>query len=151
MKNIKLLFPLVLLLVSCGIEEQKPYQTPFVHIMFQEASESTISSLANVSKDYMVYLSSAPLSRNLEVYYEIQVGDGLQEGRDFERITVSDTLVFLTGIYDMPIRIKWLIHPLDLTKNNTLKIILKGNNLGINLGLPGPDHNQSVFTITKTQ
>lgn len=142
---------MVLLLVSCGIEEQVPYQTPFIHIMYQESSETTISSLVHAPNAYMVYLSAAPLNRKLEVYYEIQVGDGLQEGRDFERLTLSDTLVFLNGIYDMPIRIQWLPSPLDLTKDNTLKIILKGNNLGINLGLPGPDHKQSVFTITKTQ
>lgn len=144
------LVPMLMMLVSCGIEEQKPYQTPFIHIMENGASATTFSSKGNSPKAYSVYLSSAPLTRKLEVYYEIQLGDGLMEGVDFKRITVSDTLVFLPGIYDMPIRIQWLSHTLDLTKNNTLKIQLLGNNQGITIGMPGPDHYQTSFTITKT-
>jgi hypothetical protein len=145
------LLPMLLLLVSCGIEEHEPYQTSFVHIMLNEAPVDNITSNSNFVRTYSVFLSSAPLNKTLEVYYEIQVGNGLKEGRDFELLTQSRTLVFPTGVYDMPIRIRWMPNPIDVTKDNTLKIVLTGTNLGITVGLPGPDHLQQVFTITKTK
>ena len=77
------------------------------------------------------------------------VGDGLQEDVDYKVVTQQNPLVFLPGIYDAPIRVRWLKHPVDPTKDNTLTIRLTGNSKGYNLGYPGPDHKQSEIRIEK--
>ena len=141
------------LLTACGLEEHEAYQTPFVHIMKDDASTAIVSAQANTPASrpdsYSVYLSTAPLKNNLVVDFDLIVGNGLQEGRDFVMVTQGRSLTFLPGIYDMPIRIRWIANPVDPTKDNTLTIVLVDTNKGFNLGLPGPDHLQSRFTITK--
>ena len=150
----KILIPLLLIpvfcLLSCRLDEHDPYNTPFIHIMINEASSIPIRSNVNNVETYYVYLSSAPLSSNLEVTYEIRVGEGLVAGRDYELVTTGNKLIFMPGIYDMPIRIRWMPNTVDPNKENTLKIVLLSNNLGITMGLPGPDQLQKELTITKT-
>ena len=137
-------------LSSCGQEEHEPYDHPFIHIMYNEGSFVEIDSEAIAIGEYSVYLSSKPLKQNLEVVYEIIVGDGLTEGVDFDIINQGNKLTFLPGIYDMPIRIQWKNHRLpDTTKDNTLKIVLISNNQGFTMGLPGPDQLQKSLIITK--
>jgi hypothetical protein len=139
----------LLFFASCGQDENEPFNQKFIHIMMNETSSEVIPSDAIRLSTYNVYLSSSKLSTSLEVNFEIVVGDGLKEGVDFQMITTGNQLVFFPGIYDMPIRIKWISHLLDPTKDNTLKIVLVSNNQDITLGLPGPDHLQRAFTITK--
>ena len=98
---------------------------------------------------YSVYLSSKPLTENLEVNYQVIVGDGLKSGVDFELVTKGSTLTFLPGIYDMPIRIRWMPNHLDENKDNTITIRLTGNNQGLTMGLPGPDGLQRELVIEK--
>lgn len=148
-----LFFGLLVFLSACGMEEHEPYQVPFVHIMKDEVSSAVVSALANTPANrpdsYTVYLSSKPLEDDLVVDFDLIIGNGLQEGRDFILVTQGRSLTFKPGIYDMPIRIRWIANPVDPTKDNTLTIVLVGNNKGFHLGLPGPDHLQSRFTITK--
>ncbi|MGQ1889737.1 hypothetical protein ACT29H_04775 [Thermophagus sp. OGC60D27] len=149
----KSLFPILLMLVflACNENETEVYDRPFIHIMYEGASSIKVSSKANVLKEYNIYLSSKPLSQNLVVDYEVLVGNGLEEGVDFELITQGNTMTFLPGIYEMPVRIKWLPNALDPSKDNSIVIRLTGNNLGFTLGLPGPDHHQTELKITKTE
>ena len=98
---------------------------------------------------YNVYLSSPASTETVTVTYEIEVGDGLQDGRDYKILTEGNTLTFLPGIYDMPIRVQWYPNPVDPEKDNSITIRLISNDKGYDIGLPGPDKNQSVFTITK--
>jgi hypothetical protein len=146
--TILLLLPLFLL--SCGLEEHEPYNTPFIHIMKDEVSTTVVTSNSNFVATYNVYLSSAPLTRNLDVTYEIKVGNGLVAGRDYEMVTNGNMLTFMPGIYDMPIRVRWLPNKVDPVKDNTMKIILVSNSMNITMGMPGPDQLQKEFTITKT-
>jgi len=147
----QILFPLIaLLLSSCGLDENEPYNLKFIHIMLDETTSTTISAKANTIGTYSVYLSSARATEPVEVTYKIEVGDGLQAGIDYNLITTGNTLTFYPGIYDMPVRIQWLSNEnLDASKDNSIKIVLLSNNKGYSIGLPGPDHNQSSFTITK--
>ena len=64
-------------------------------------------------------------------------------------VTTGNQLTFEPGIYDMPIRIKWLAHPVDETKDNTLTIRLTGNSQNLHLGVPGPDGLQKQLVIEK--
>ena len=154
MKKQILLFITIILALSfqsCNKDIREPYNTSFIHIMLNESSATTIAWNVNAVSTYSIYLSSAPLKESVTVVYDIIAGDGLTEGVDYEIVNKSNSVVFLPGIYDMPIRIKWLPNPIDVTKNNSLKIRLISNNKGINLGLPGPDKLQTEFTITKVK
>ena len=148
----KLLYILFLIgaLYSCDQEESVYFDEPFVRICTStgEANTVVLSNVRNTNA-YTVYLSSRPITDSLEVSYEIIVGDGLTEDVDYKIVTTANPLVFLPGINDMPIRIRWLKNPVDPTKDNTVTIRLTGNSKGYNLGFPGPDHVQSQVVIEK--
>ena len=136
---------------ACGLDENKPYDLNFIHIMLDGASSTTVSYKAKTVATYSVYLSSAKFTESVELTYEIIVGDGLKAGVDYNLITVGNKLIFLPGIYDMPIRIQWLSNAIDVSKDNTLTIRLVSNDKDYIIGLPGPDKLQSEFIISKVQ
>jgi hypothetical protein len=143
---------ILLLFAACGKEEHQPFDHPFIHIMNNNSSSETVNYMANSVRTYNIYLSSKPLTENLEVTFQVTAGNGLKEGVDYEMVTPGNTLVFLPGIYDMPIRVRWIASPnLDTSKENTLTIELTSNNQDITLGLPGPDQLQKKFVITKVK
>ncbi|MBR1401694.1 MAG: hypothetical protein IJ604_13370 [Prevotella sp.] len=148
----KLLYILFLMgvLYSCDQEESVFFDEPFVRISTStgEARTVVLSNVRNTNA-YSVYVSSRPITDSLEVSYEIIVGDGLQEDVDYKIVTTANPLVFLPGINDMPIRIRWLQHAVNPEKDNTVTIRLTGNSKGFNLGFPGPDHVQSQVVIEK--
>jgi len=152
-KNISYIYmAIILIMTGCGKEEYKPFDEAFIHIMSNNQSTETVNYLANATRTYNIYLSSKPLTSNLEVNFQITAGNGLKEGVDYEILTNGNSVLFLPGIYDMPIRIRWIANPLlDSSKDNTLTITLTDNNQNINIGLPGPDHNQSKFIITRVK
>lgn len=152
MKMKKVLYILFLIgaLYSCDQEESVYFDEPFVRICTStgEARTVVLSNVRNTNT-YSVYLSSRPITDSLEVSYEVIVGNGLTEDVDYKVVTTANPLVFLPGINDMPIRIRWLKNPVDPTKDNTVTIRLTGNSKGYNLGFPGPDHVQSEVVIEK--
>lgn len=139
-----------MMLASCADDGPEVFDQPFVRIATESGASSTVvMSDAKVVNTYTVYLSSRALSDNLEVSYEIIVGDGLTAGLDYQVVTTENPLVFLPGIYTMPIRIRWMEHRVDPSKDNTVTIRLTGNNKGFTLGYPGPDHLQKELIIEK--
>ena len=147
----KILYLLMMVAIcSCADQEGEWYDTPFVRISTETGQSSTVvlSDVKNVNS-YNVYLSSTPQTEELTVSYEILVGNGLQSGVDYEVVTEGCTLSFLPGIYTMPIRIRWMSHRVDPSKDNTLTIRLTGNSRGYILGYPGPGHLQSEVVIEK--
>jgi hypothetical protein len=151
MKTLKTLAFLLLitLFISCSKQEVVSLDKPFVHIMIDDLNEIAVNSSRRDVVSYYIYLSSRPLNRNLEVNYSVVPGDGLQEGRDYEVITMENPLVFPPGIFQRPIQIRWLDSKVDPSKDNSLTIIVEGNNQEISTGLPGPDQNQTELKITK--
>jgi hypothetical protein len=148
-KIFAVMFLLAAFCTSCGMNENPPYDLKFFHIMVNETSLVNVSSKANMIGTYNVYMSTPATNETVTLMYELIVGDGLTEGVDFRLLNTGNSLTFLPGIYDMPIRIQWMANPVDPTKDNTLKIRLVSNDKGYAIGLPGPDHLQSVLTITK--
>lgn len=135
---------------SCGDDGPEVFDQPFVRIVCPGGTSSqVVLSSARVVNTYTVFLSSRPVTDSLEVSYEIIVGDGLQEDVDYKVVTSQNPLKFLPGIYDVPLRVRWLKHDVDPAKDNTLTIRLTGNSKGYTLGLPGPDHLQSQVTVEK--
>lgn len=137
-------------LTACGDDGPEVFDQPFVRITAPNGTSSQVV-LSNVRavNTYTVYLSSRPVTDSLEVNYEIIVGDGLQEDVDYKVVTTQNPLIFLPGIYDAPIRIRWLKNPVDPAKDNTVIIRLTGNSKGYTLGFPGPDRVQSEVKIEK--
>lgn len=151
-----------LLLVSCNKSEDILFDTPFISLESKDpASAGPVNSDQEFIGEYLICLNSSPFSQNIEVTYEIEIGDGLIADRDFQILTQSNTLIFYTGIYDMPIRIKWLrtcvrdandniiSDSLDESKNTTMTIKLTGNSEGLTLGYPGPKQLKKEITIKK--
>lgn len=140
-----------LLFSSC--EKDKPYDHPFVYIIQADdaayAATSTVSSQATVVRTYNICLSSKELSENLIVDYSFNVGDGLKAGIDFERVTTGNQIVFVPGVYSMPIRIRWLPNEIDPLKDNTITIRIENTSLGFTVGFLGPDQLSRQHTIRK--
>ena len=150
MKRILGIILAVMLFAGCDRQEFDGYDTPFLSIAASTgASSMVVLSNVNNINTFLVTLSSRMLDKPLTVNYEIAVGDGLQEGVDYELVTTGNQLTFEPGIYDMPSRIKWLAHPVDETKDNTLTIRLTGNSQNLHLGVPGPDGLQKQLVIEK--
>lgn len=147
---------------SCSKSEDILFDTPFISLEpINSSSAGPINSDQEFIAEYKIYLNSSPLANNLEVNYEIELGDGLVAGRDFELLTKSNTLIFYPGIYDMSIRIKWLrtcvrddndviiSDSLDDTKNTSLTIRLVSNTENLAMGYPGPDQLKKEIKIVK--
>lgn len=142
----------VFLFSACSKDENEIPTYKFVHIMLNESSTATINSKANSVGTYSIYLSAPQVLQPVTVSYKITVGNGLEAGLDYEILTDKTDLTFLPGIYDMPVRIKWLSNPLDEALDNTITIeITSVSNSEYTIGLPGKDKLQRSFTITKVQ
>src|SRR5690625_6572790 len=118
---------LMILTVSCELDENPPYDLKFIHIMHNNSSEVSVNAMANTVATYNVYLSSGRFTETVTVTYDIIAGDGLEEGDDYEVLNKNRKLEFRPGIYDMPNQIQWHINPVDPEKHNKLKIQLKDN------------------------
>jgi len=142
------ILPILLLAASCS-KESVPYDHPFFHVNFENRSAIDVLSERRDTVDYKIYLSSKLQFEPIEVNYEVVVGNGLKEGRDFELLTKGTSVTFLQGIFERPVRIAWKESSLDTTKNNTLTIRLLSNSKNLTMGLPGPDQLQKELVITK--
>ena len=140
-----------LLLSSCKKDEA--YDHPFVYVIQADdaayATTSTVSTQATVVRTYNICLSSKELTENLVVDYSFTVGDGLKAGVDFERVTTGNQIVFVPGVYSMPIRIRWLSNAVDASKDNSVTIRIENTSLGFTIGFPGPDQLSRQHTIRK--
>ncbi|MBD1428876.1 hypothetical protein [Sphingobacterium litopenaei] len=147
--NIICLSVLSLFITSCNKELITPYDNPFFYIHLNQASSVNIQSTRNETVDYNVYFSTKMQYDPITLKYDVIVGNGLQEGVDFELVSTTKELVFKPGYFEMPISIRWKSNPIDPAKDNTVTIKLISNDKNITIGLPGPDKNQSEFKIVK--
>lgn len=154
MKKTRLLYMLVMALMltlsSCDKDETIYMTEPYIWLKSESGLSNIVvkSDVKNINT-YSIILSAGQQKENLTVNYEITVGDGLQQGVDFEIVTEGNSITFLPGIFDMPIRIKWLPHKVDPSKDNSLTIKLTGNSKNYCIGMPGPDHMNSSIKIVK--
>ncbi|MDR6784066.1 hypothetical protein ABIE26_002545 [Pedobacter africanus] len=140
--------PAIMMVSSCK-KESVPYNNPFFHINVDNKSSIEVLSNRKDTVDYKVYLSAQLQFEPIDLQYEVKVGDGLQDGRDFTLITTGNKLTFPQGIFERPIRIAWKESVLDPAKDNTITIRLISNSKNYTIGLPGPDQLQRQLIITK--
>lgn len=115
-----------------------------------KSSPTTINELGEMEAEYYVHYIGPMAKQTNTVTFSVAPGDGLKEGLDFQMITPSFTLSFLTGFTDLPIRIKWLPNTIDPNKDNSLTIVLESvDNPDAIVGLPGPDQKNRTLKIFK--
>ena len=146
------IFAALALLCGCERHTEVFFDTPFVRI--EEVGGGTTMdidhTLDNLLTEIRVVVSASKnyFSAPITVEYEIIVGDGLQEGRDF-RIQSShrSPLTFDPGTYSLPIRIIWYRSAaFDPARDNTLTLRLTSASVPeMLLGVPGPDGKKKEF------
>lgn len=136
-------------LAGCNKEMHTPYDNPFFYTHVNQSSSVNVQATRNETIDYKVYFSAKLQYDPITLNYELIVGDGLIEGKDFEVLSPKNVIVFKPGYFEMPITIKWIANAIDATKDNSLTIRLLNNDKNIIIGLPGPDKNQSELKINK--
>jgi hypothetical protein len=141
--------PTALFLGSCSKSELEPFKEPFFHINVEERSTVEVLSNRKDTVDYKIYLSTELQFEPIDLNYEVKVGNGLVEGRDYSLITKGNKFTFPAGIFERSVRIAWLDSPIDPTKDNTITIRLLSNSKNYTIGLPGPDGLQRELVITK--
>lgn len=149
MKKIFCLLTLALALCACHEEEFDGYDHPFVSIATETGEFSTVV-LTNVNNinTYTVHVSSRPLTVPLQVGYEVVAGEGLTEGVDYAMLSQERMLTFEPGVLDMPVRVKWLAHPV-YSADNTLTIRLVSVSQPMSIGMPGPAAKGRQLVIEK--
>lgn len=138
-----------LFLSACKKSEFEPFNEPFFHINVAERSTLEVLDNRKDTVNYPIYLSAELQFEPVDLNYEVKVGNGLVEGRDFSLLTTGTKVTFPPGIFERPVRIAWLDSPIDPTKDNTITIRLLSNSKNYTIGLPGPDGLQRELVITK--
>lgn len=139
----------LLITAACSKDETKPYDHPFFHIHVSNEDTVFVRFNRKDTVNYNVYYSGKLQFEPMDVKYEVVAGNGLQQGRDYQLINTSDTLHFVQGMFERPVRIAWKESPLDPSKNNSLTIRILRNSKNYTIGLPGPDKLQSSLVIIK--
>lgn len=142
----------VMLLAGGCVEEEKPYDVPFVYLTDNYGGiAATMDSEAKYTATYYVRLSSKKRTEDLSIYYGVFTGDGLVEGVDYTlNESTPSPLVFAPDVYEMEIKINWLRHELDYEKDNTLHLTLDSiSDSSVTLGRPGFSQLGKEYIITK--
>lgn len=119
-------------------------------VAFDTAKSSVVSIDAEgeFTGSYTLHYTGPKPSAPIVVSFAVTCGDGLSEGIDYKVATVGGKITFMPGIYDQVIKIDWLPHDIDETKDNTVTISLLSAE-GVTLGYPGPDRLMKDLVIRK--
>jgi hypothetical protein len=123
----------------------------FVAVKSEAGAEASqvLSTSDNFVVQYPVNLVSSERSEDLVVTFEVVPGNGLKEGVDYS-LPAKKTLTFTPHEYLKYIRINYLKHVLDESKDNTLVIkLVSTSDPSIRIGYPGPSNRFSSHTVTK--
>lgn len=119
-------------------------------VAFDTAKSSVVSIDAEgeFTGSYTVHYTGPKPSAPIVVSFAVTCGDGLSEDIDYKVATVGGEITFMPGIYEQTIKIDWLPHDIDETKDNTVTISLLSAE-GVTLGYPGPDRLMKDLVIRK--
>ena len=119
-------------------------------VAFDTAKSSVVSIDAEgeFTGSYTLHYTGPKPSAPIVVSFAVTCGDGLSEGIDYKVATVGGKITFMPGIYKQTIKIDWLPHDIDETKDNTVTISLLSAE-GVTLGYPGPDRLMKDLVIRK--
>lgn len=148
--RILLLFA-ALVVAGCAKNELPLFDEPFVYVETSTGSDvAVVGADMKATVTYYIGISCPAFTDPINVSFQVTCGDGLKEGVDYEVITTGGSVSFLPGIWRMPVRLRWMDHVIDETKDNSVVIALTGTDpAGFTLGYPGPAARGSKLVITK--
>lgn len=133
-------------LLSCNKIET--FTGAFVAFDTAGSSTTTVDAEGKFTGSYALHYSGPKPMETIVVSFAVTCGDGLAEGVDYEVATSGGKVSFLPGVYDQTIKINWLRHDIDPSKDNTVTISLTDAG-GVVLGYPGPDALGKDMVIRK--
>ena len=112
------------------------------------SSVVSINATGEFTGSYTLHYTGPKPSAPIVVNFVVTCGNGLAEGVDYKVATAGGKITFMPGIYEQVIKIDWLPHEIDESKDNTVTISLVSAD-GVALGYPGPDKLMKDLVIRK--
>ena len=124
------------------------FDEAFVAFDTAKSSVVSINATGEFTGSYTLHYTGPKPSAPIVVNFVVTCGNGLAEGVDYKVATAGGKITFMPGIYEQVIKIDWLPHEIDESKDNTVTISLVSAD-GITLGYPGPDKLMKDLIIRK--
>ena len=124
------------------------FDEAFVAFDTAKSSVVSINATGEFTGSYTLHYTGPKPSAPIVVNFVVTCGNGLAEGIDYKVATAGGKITFMPGIYEQVIKIDWLPHEIDESKDNTVTISLVSAD-GVTLGYPGPDKLMKDLVIRK--
>lgn len=124
------------------------FDEAFVAFDTAKSSVVSINATGEFTGSYTLHYTGPKPSAPIVVNFVVTCGNGLAEGVDYKVATAGGKITFMPGIYEQVIKIDWLPHGIDESKDNTVTISLVSAD-GVTLGYPGPDKLMKDLVIRK--
>lgn len=124
------------------------FDEAFVAFDTAKSSVVSINAAGEFTGSYTLHYTGPKPSVPIVVNFVVTCGNGLAEGVDYKVATAGGKITFMPGIYEQVIKIDWLPHEIDESKDNTVTISLVSAD-GVTLGYPGPDKLMKDLVIRK--
>lgn len=124
------------------------FDEAFVAFDTAKSSVVSINATGEFTGSYTLHYTGPKPSAPIVVNFVVACGNGLAEGVDYKVATAGGKITFMPGIYEQVIKIDWLPHEIDESKDNTVTISLVSAD-GVTLGYPGPDKLMKDLVIRK--
>ncbi len=124
------------------------FDEAFVAFDTAKSSVVSINATGEFTGSYTLHYTGPKPSAPIVVNFVVTCGNGLAEGVDYKVATAGGKITFMPGIYEQVIKIDWLSHEIDESKDNTVTISLVSAD-GVTLGYPGPDKLMKDLVIRK--
>lgn len=124
------------------------FDEAFVAFDTAKSSVVSINAIGEFTGSYTLHYTGPKPSAPIVVNFVVACGNGLAEGVDYKVATAGGKITFMPGIYEQVIKIDWIPHEIDESKDNTVTISLVSAD-GVTLGYPGPDKLMKDLVIRK--
>lgn len=124
------------------------FDEAFVAFDTAKSSVVSINATGEFTGSYTLHYTGPKPSAPIVVNIVVTCGNGLTEGVDYKVATAGGKITFMPGIYEQVIKIDWIPHEIDESKDNTVTISLVSAD-GVTLGYPGPDKLMKDLVIRK--
>lgn len=124
------------------------FDEAFVAFDTAKSSVVSINATGEFTGSYTLHYTGPKPSAPIVVNFVVTCGNGLAEGVDYKVATAGGKITFMPGIYEQVIKIDWLPHEIDESKDNTVTISLVSAD-AVTLGYPGPDKLMKDLVIRK--
>lgn len=124
------------------------FDEAFVAFDSAKSSVVSINAAGEFTGSYTLHYTGPKPSAPIVVNFVVTCGNGLAEGVDYKVATAGGKITFMPVIYEQVIKIDWLPHEIDESKDNTVTISLVSAD-GVTLGYPGPDKLMKDLVIRK--